>query len=259
MSLQLQPQPTPLDWPGALEHLREVLPRWQHRNQSPILQLCIPLAEADPLEWLQHQAGATRVYWSDRDHQLQLAGLGAALQIQGPTDEVLEKIAGWQKLVPPDTAFLGGIPFHSSPRGAQQCGYFQKAAFVLPFLMVQQDSNGSFLWVHLAQDIEGASTIQQLFDLMDRLKFSSKPQLFDSRRISIIKRNETPNEADWIHSVKAALSQIRANECEKIVLARQSHFQLNTSPDPFDLLNQLRQQAHHAYHFAWQDVEGPAF
>ena len=259
MSLQLQPQPTPLDWPSALEHLCEVLPRWQHRNQSPILQLCIPLAEADPLEWLQHQAGATRVYWSDRDHQLQLAGLGAALQIQGPTDEVLEKIAGWQKLVPPDTAFLGGIPFHSSPRGAQQCGNFQKAAFVLPFLMVQQDSNGSFLWVHLAQDIEGASPIQQLFDLMDRLKFSSKPQLFDSRRISIIKRNETPNETDWIHSVKAALSQIRANECEKIVLARQSHFQLNTSPDPFDLLNQLRQQAHHAYHFAWQDVEGPAF
>jgi menaquinone-specific isochorismate synthase len=259
MSLQLQSQPTPLDWPSALEHLREVLPRWQHRNQSPILQLCIPLAEADPLKWLQHQEGAKRVYWSDREHQLQLAGLGAALQIQGSTDEVLDKIAGWQKLVPPNTAFLGGIPFHNSPRGSQQCGNFQKAAFILPFLMVQQDSNGSFLWIHLAQNIEGASTIQQLFDLVDCLKFPSNPQLFDSRTISIVEKNDTPNLADWIRSVEATLSQIRANDCEKIVLARQSHFQLNISPDPFDLLNQLRQQSPRAYHFGWQDVEGPAF
>ncbi len=91
MSLQLQPQPKPLDWPSVLEHLREVLPRWQHRHQSPILQLCIPIAEPDPLEWLQHQEGATRVYWSDREHQFQLAGLGSTLQIRGTTDEVMQK------------------------------------------------------------------------------------------------------------------------------------------------------------------------
>ena len=91
MSLQLQPQPKPLDWPSVLEHLREVLPRWQHRHQSPILQLCIPIAEPDPLEWLQHQEGATRVCWSDREHQFQLVGLGSALQIRGTTDEVMQK------------------------------------------------------------------------------------------------------------------------------------------------------------------------
>ena len=72
MSLQLQPQPTPLDWPSALEHLLEMLPRWQHRNKSPILQLCIPIVEPDPLEWLQYQEGVTRVYWSDREHQFQI-------------------------------------------------------------------------------------------------------------------------------------------------------------------------------------------
>jgi len=154
MSLQLQPQPTPLDWPSALEHLREVLPRWQHRNQSPILQLCIPIAEPDPLEWLEHQEGATRIYWSDREHQFQLAGLGAALQIEGSTDEVMQKVSGWQKLVPPNTAFLGGIPFHNSTKKTEQCGSFQQAAFVLPFLMVQQDSNGSFLWVHLLKTLK---------------------------------------------------------------------------------------------------------
>ncbi len=259
MSLQLQPQPIPLAWPSALEHLREVLPRWQHRNQSLILQLCIPIAEPDPLEWLQHQEGATRIYWSDREHQFQLAGLGAALQIKGSTDEVMQKVSGWQKLVPPNTAFLGGIPFHNSIKETERCGSFQQAAFVLPFLMVQQDSNGSFLWVHLAQNIEGASTTQELFDLLDRLKFPSGPRLFDSQRISIVKRNDAPNLVDWSHSVEAALSQIRASHCEKIVLARQSHFQLNKSPDPFDLLNQLRQQAPHAYHFGWQDSQGPAF
>ena len=106
--------------------------------------------------------------------------------------------------------------------------------------MVQQDSNGSFLWVHLAQNIDGASTTQQLFDLLDRLKSPSNQRLFDSQRISIVERNDAPNLVDWSHSVEAALSQIRASHFEKIVLARQSHFQLNKSPDPFDLLNQLR-------------------
>ena len=164
MSLQLQPQPTPHDWPSALEHLREVLPRWQHRNQSPILQLCIPIAEPDPLEWLQHQEGATRVYWSDREHQFQLAGLGSALQIRGTTDEVMQKVSEWQELVPPNTAFLGGIPFHTSTEETEQCSNFQQAAFTLQFLTVQQDPRGSFLWVHLAQNIEGAATTQELYD-----------------------------------------------------------------------------------------------
>ncbi|MBT6725522.1 MAG: isochorismate synthase [Deltaproteobacteria bacterium] len=259
MSLQLQPQPTPLDWPSALEHLLEMLPRWQHRNKSPILQLCIPIVEPDPLDWLQYQEGVTRVYWSDREHQFQMAGLGAALQIKGSTDEVMQKVSGWQKLISPNTAFLGGIPFHNSTKATQQCGNFQQAAFVLPFLMVQQDSNGSFLWVHLAQNIDGASTTQELFDLLDRLKSPSNQRLFDSQRISIVERNDAPNLVDWSHSVEAALSQIRASHFEKIVLARQSHFQLNKSPDPFDLLNQLRQQAPHAYHFGWHDTQGPAF
>jgi menaquinone-specific isochorismate synthase len=171
----------------------------------------------------------------------------------------MKTLEGWQNLVPPNTAFLGGIPFNSSPEESQQIGNFQKAAFVLPSLMVQQDVNGCFLWAHLAQNIEGASTIQQLFDLLDGLRFSSSPQLFDAQRIRILQRKDTPNKADWDHSVEEALSQIRAQHCEKIVLARQSHFLLNKNPDPFDLLNQLRQQAPHAYHFGWQDVEGPAF
>jgi menaquinone-specific isochorismate synthase len=184
---------------------------------------------------------------------------GLPLQIKGTTEEVMQKVSGWQKLVPPNTAFLGGIPFHNSTKETERCGSFQQAAFVLPFLMVQQDSNGSFLWVHLAQNIEGASTTQELFDLLDRLKFPSSPRLFDSQRISIVERNDAPNLVDWSRSIEAALSQIRASHCEKIVLARQSHFQLNKSPDPFDLLNQLRQQAPHAYHFGWQDSQGPAF
>ena len=185
MSLQLQPQPSPFDWPSALEHLREVLPRWQHRNQSPILQLCIPIVEPDPLEWLQHQEGATRVYWSDREHHFQLAGLGSALQIRGTTDEVMQKVSEWQELVPPNTAFLGGIPFHTSTKETEQCSNFQQAAFTLPFLTVQQDPSGSFLWVHLAQNIEGAATAKELFDLLDRLKSPSSQRLFDLSLIHI--------------------------------------------------------------------------
>ena len=124
--------------------------------------------------WLQHQEGATRVYWSDREHQFQ-CGIGVALQIRGTTDEVIQKVSEWQSsslpTLPSWVAYLSTL----QPRKLDSRNNFQQAAFTLPFLTVQQDPSGSFLWVHLAQNIEGAATTQELFDLLGRLKISLKP------------------------------------------------------------------------------------
>ena len=84
----------------------------------------------------------------------------------------MKKLSEWQSSSQPTLpSLVACLP--PSTKEAGKCSNFQQTAFTLPFLTVQQDPSGSFLWVHL-QNIEGAATTQELFDLLARLS-SLKP------------------------------------------------------------------------------------
>ena len=245
MSVCPQPQPHPLDWPTALAQLRELLPQWQRRRPGQIHQFCLPLQETDPLHWLQNQPIATRVYWSDRGHQQQMAGLGAALSVQAPLSEALDEVQRWQQVAPPTACFLGGAPFDADHSQ-------QTACFVLPQLLVQQTPEGCFLLVHFAPGLEGSSSLEDLLSLLDQIQLDP-PAVIHPAPFAIFERQDFPAVEDWQTGVKEALAQIEKQHCQKIVLARQTRFLLNQSPDPFALLDQLRGQAPRAFHFGWQE------
>lgn len=232
--------------PNTLLRVEQALPAlnllsWVHSNSS---------AENNALKSnkLEHSA-----YWSNRDNSFVIAGIGSAVTLQADTQADLpEMFCQIKDIIKHHTArFIGGIAFNDRVPN-NEWEDFPFAQFILPEIEITYRDNQYKLAVNLF-----AKTLSQLkqqqqrqLGYLKKLTFTSlSPSSVSEQKIpdskipdyKIIERVDTPSRDQWKVNVKHALSTIKTEDLNKVVLSRESKLTLNAPLPAIPLLRKWQE------------------
>jgi len=198
------------------------------------------IEELNILDWLKKQKNAHKVYWSDRDHTIESAGVGEADTVMS------EKAINYEALLTRlnsrfssqynNLRFYGGIRFNP----------------IQPF-----DDVWRQFGTYRRRDENTNSQLNYILQKLDGINLESKANSFINT--DFISREDVPEKSDWIHSIEAVLNDIAQDSVQKIVLARKSIFKFSNQLEPVDLLRLLKLINPRSFHFYFQPSEGLSF
>jgi len=204
--------------------------------------------ELDPWQWLNANSDQTRVAWSDRDSDEIIAGVGVAASVQqSPGADVSQCVVRCRDLLQgnADLKFFGGLSFD----GTAAWKSFGAGQFVIPRL---QFANGSLtLAVMNADDLD-----QARLDLQ-QIRFDS--QSLPTKLPQPIARSFSPTYDGWQSRIDEALSLIRSEVLEKIVLSRTAKLEFDQPLNPIALSQRLKATTNDCFVFCFDFGSASAF
>ncbi|MEM6470531.1 MAG: isochorismate synthase [Planctomycetota bacterium] len=222
----------------AVDNLAERLGAIGPSHSFP-LAIDVPALKISGWDLLQTNSELTRIVWCERDQALKTFGLGEAASIEAtPKSDPQQTIAECRQLLSghPTLKCFGGLSFN----GEDGWGTFGAGRFVVPRLSL---SEGTLtLAVMTADDVENAR------DELRQLK-ASEP-LRDRMPVPVGKSFQ-PTYDGWQSRVDEALSLIRAEALEKIVLARRTILQFDEPVDPIALAARLEEMIYDCFVFCF--------
>jgi menaquinone-specific isochorismate synthase len=217
------------------------------------------------LRWLQRVSVNPRVYWRDREGDLEVAGIGSICIIAAdhPKDfaESFRRIDRILKLQPdnPFLRFFGGTRFDPQTAPDQLWQSFPGLWFVLPQLIVTRTEDEYFLTVTVAWDgVSNTDEIQtRLYDSLDL--FFHPDDTTDKIPPRIVARTNIPDCKQWSAGIAKVLAEIDVGKVDKVVLARRCDLQLSGTLDSCQYLETLIAQGKRCYGFLFQPNRSAAF
>jgi menaquinone-specific isochorismate synthase len=238
--------------PGLLDGLRSQLHALDQSGVQFPAALTIPAPNLDPWQWLNANRGLVRIAWADRDGNDQVAGLGAATVIElEHGNAVSASMARCQALLAgnSDLRFFGGCSFD----GTSGWEAFGAGRFVLPRLSLS----------------EGVLTLAVLdADDAQQAKLDLQSICFEPAALTHGMPHGMPNHTEinysptfdgWQSRVDEALSLIRSEVIEKIVLSRKAQFTFTDQLCPIALTERLKAATHDCFVFCFEFEQGNAF
>jgi menaquinone-specific isochorismate synthase len=228
--------------------------------QDKIVRIEVPIPELDPLEWLGQQKSDVKTYWSDRQGQFTMAGIGAVDLIAGDKSIDHGTIFGQlrQRLSPrfPKVRYYGGIGFSQDRSIDPDWKLFGNYRFIIPKFEICTDGISTVFACNFSCDFNSEKLDLILNELAD-IDFISPVTSADLPLQ--INRIDTPNRLEWEQNIEAALAQFTDLELDKIVLARRSILTFTHDIQPQLLLRFLQPNNAHSYHFCFQINSTTAF
>lgn len=210
--------------------------------------ISVPNCGLNIWQWLDVNDQFSRFVWSDRNSEDIWGGVGEAarLDVQSKGD-ISNCILQCRKLLKGnrDLKFFGGLSFD----GTNAWKAFGAGRFVIPRLQL---SNG-----RLTLAVMGAEDIQQARLDLQQIRFDGKP--FANSLPAPIATNYVPTADGWQTRVDEALSLIRSEALEKIVLSRKSIFEFPEPLNPIALTSRLQEATHNCFVFCFNFGESSAF
>ena len=211
------------------------------------------------LHWLAHQPAGPHFYWSSRDDDLEVAALGVAdrvwmrdtLQTTSLIETIGQRIATQEEPV----VYYGGMRFPTQGRDPAWRA-FGAAQFILPRVEIRREGPTYTLTVYIVEpeDIVQWSRIgEQLTDLVWE---AASPV---AEGILPIAREDRPERLLWNRQIQRALQAFEQTSLEKVVLARRVRFVFARRLQPFFLLERLKRETSHCFHFLFSPRSGTAF
>lgn len=157
----------------------------------------------------------------------------------------------------PRPLLLGGLAFQVGKSGAAPWTEFGDGAFVLPRLLYVRGVEHAQLCVAVAGDAEPRERTEGVLEAVHAAltALNSGPRSYQLRTRAPSTHIAATHERgadDWAERVAAICSGIAAGRLEKVVLARRVLLTLEPTPDPFEVLERLRDEAPHATRFAFR-------
>ena len=224
---------------------------------TEVLRVEVDIESVEPLSWLDAQPFDRRIYWSDREQTLQMAGVGAAavetnLYTSDPALVWRRVRAGLSEDFP-WLRYYGGVGFSRVLTRAEKwhpMGYYH---FVLPqFEVVRRNGETVF-----ACNTHFSTPLETVLEGLDRLQFGDMPSTASLPRL--LSREDHPGRDEWLRIVGHALGSFDEESLAKVVLARETLLTFEGDVDPVALLRRLARRAASAYHFCIQPARGAAF
>jgi menaquinone-specific isochorismate synthase len=228
--------------------------------QDKIVRIEVPIPELEPLQWLGQQKSDVKTYWSDRQGQFTMAGIGAVDLVAGDKSIDHGIIFGQlrQRLSPrfPKVRYYGGIGFSQDKSIDPDWKLFGNYRFIIPKFEIYTDGISTVFSCNFSCDFNSEKLDLILNELAD-IDFISPVTSADLPLQ--INRIDTPSRLEWEQNIEAALAQFTDLELDKIVLARRSIISFTDNIHPQLLLQFLQPNNAHSYHFCFQINPTTAF
>lgn len=234
------------------------------RSVKSIIRLEMPVVGCSPLEWLSGQKQATQVYWSDRQHGFEMAGIGCAHKIT--CDPAKDYAFSGHALNKPldycteNVRYYGGLRFNSQTPPDQGWLPYGAGFFLLPQVELVTDPVGTYLAcnVHLRSLQNVRQQLQATLSVLQDVCVS--PPFVHMKTDSLMGyRQDIPDRTGWCRSVESALSTLSKGAIRKIVLGRNTLLNFEVAPRIPLLLQRLKVIEPNAYHFYFQPQAGYGF
>jgi len=205
------------------------------------------------LSWLHNQKVDHKIYWSDRDKALEVAGIGIADILKSKDKinykELFEYMEDRLSIDNPHLRYYGGFSFHESS-SQESWQHFNSCRFVIPqFEMYHSKENTRFVFNIAIKDIH-EDNIKKALCQLENIDFSRNTNY---RTAPVVQsRQDYPNKESWYDVFNKAMEQLKQACFDKIVLARKSTFEFNKPIDPMALIKHLKDITPHCYHFCFQ-------
>lgn len=222
------------------------------------VELSIP--PLDPFCWLRSQDSATRIYWSPRDGDLQVAAVGMADRCScpppGDPDRLRRHLAPILSSADPGIRYYGGLRFDQMMHREDRWAPFGAYSFVLPRFELRTDSDGTRIACNLflPRDRE---ELTEVFRQIRELDFGHAAAA--GHVPTPVSRRVRPDRGTWRDMVQWALNAFKRSNFDKVVFARVTEFGFDEEPNAIDLLERLRSVTPNCFHFCFQHSGAPAF
>lgn len=219
--------------------------------------ISVPASNLNVWSWLNANAGLPRIVWSDRESSKKavdacsdiVAGVGVASGFDVHEGDDLSSVTRYcRELLNGNTQirFFGGFSFD----GNAGWETFGAGRFVAPRFLLQ---NGELqLTVMDRKDIDNAK--------LDLQRLNLEPAGSSADLPSPVGRKDSPTVDGWQSNVDEALSFIRCEVLEKIVLARKSTLEFAEPLNPITLTSRIFEATHDCFVFCFDfgsDTESP--
>jgi menaquinone-specific isochorismate synthase len=245
------------------QFFRSYYSRRPEKSENGLVRFEIEIGPVDLLSWLQSQRNPHKIYWSGRDHTLEIVGVGAANIVSGSTklqySEIIERL---QKYLLKDNNkihYYGGTRFSENNAHDAIWNPFGSYWFCVPRFEITTRDNATFcacniLMLDAQKDRNLPDTVAHEFDAIN---FEMPEQ--SSNGYKEISRKDFPEKSAWSKNVLSALDSIAGNVMGKIVLARKSTIEFAHPVDSIPLLRKLKLINPDSFHFYIQPASGHAF
>jgi menaquinone-specific isochorismate synthase len=244
-----------LDWDIVVRQLVEAL----HENDQPgdhVHRVEIPIQPCRIIDWIVQQRHDQKLYWSDRNGAVEVAGIGeaAVLSPSNPhTLDVPDVFAYCRTLLSSrhkHQRLYGGFSFADT--NSEQWSSFGRFRFVAPAIEVGRDGDDYYA---ACQWRSGGDNKADLVALLESARLQEQtPQSHIAHH-----RVDTPAREEWYSKIETLLELFEQGDVDKVVLARESKFFFNDPVEPCTLLQHLRENTSHSYHYAFQSPDGSMF
>ena len=219
--------------------LADAARRW---NGRAALRVEVPAAPADPLAWLDAQAGPHKTYWRGRGEAEARAAVGAALVLDVPGLAAAPTLPA----LPPGARLSLTGRFDAGAEVGAEWAPFGALRLVLPRAEYRTDGRTAWLAAHVApgEPVEAARAAVEALRLPAEPARGALPLPF--------MRRDDPDRAEWDRMLRWALgalgSPAASGPFEKVVLARRARFLFEEPVDPVALLRLLEAATPRCFH-----------
>ncbi|MFC1557032.1 isochorismate synthase MenF [candidate division KSB1 bacterium] len=232
-------------------------------RKTIIKRIELDIASIDCITWLKIQDNPLKIYWSDRDQDFEVSGIGSAYSVKGASGLNCTTLFGRiNEALPPEyknMRFYGGIRFNGLHEGSKEWESFGTYRFTIPqFELLCQDNRNIFACnICIDPKINPDTQKRSILEAFDKIEFDTTVEHYRSNKL--ISREDFPDKKKWRNKIITALKNLDRGGMGKIVLARRSLLTFIRPVDPFDLLYKLKITNPYAYHFCFQIRSGTAF
>lgn len=227
-------------------------------SPSRIARVELSMPRIDAMAWLRAQpSDAVKTYWSDRDGQEEVAGVGVASLLTGEGPNGVSSL--WDRLgylLGETTAarYFGGMRFNGQSSAGTGWRAFGSYQFVLPRFELSSCGSRS---VFACQWLRWTTELETVLEDSEGMAF---PGAEIGCSFPVVRdRRDIPDTSAWEAAVTRTLQLISEGALEKVVLARKSTFDFAAELDPLACLQALLPEAERCYRFCFVPAKGRAF
>lgn len=225
------------------------------------LRVEVPVEGVEPLAWLEAQGMRSRGYWCSRERDFELAGVGTAdiisAEVECDYEELFDILKAGISSVHPNLRYYGGMRFRQCAPAAPKWRPFGAYRFVLPRFEVFTRGAQTYLACNAIRDDEAGDLPERILEALAAMPFPGRGEAGPVPTLST--RQDAPNLDTWSEQIGHLLREFDEGTLKKVVLARESVFSFNATPDPIAILRRLSEGSRRTYRFCFQPRADAAF
>ena len=204
-----------------------------------------------------------RFFWKDKENTIQIAGLGSTYMLRNDSENSrytsIEK--EWKRLIGNAVVdaegeiagtgplLFGGFSFDPTVPRSKEWSDFSHGIFQMPTFMLTVRGEDCYLTTNIlctSQDDEG------LLDIIDKKQRELFEEVYGRRsELQLLQATElAPDE--WKSAVEEVVTQLKAGEMEKVVLARKMLMNFKHKPYSDEVIHNLRNEQRDSFIFSME-------